>query len=152
MTKSTMTSKCTSIAAHFEGLADAPEQYRWHHSMRHVQGYLGSHWMPPSGNYLLPITPVADRATGKQIPINKYTKKGGHVDGCGGAPVQYRAHHPMEEVQGFTRSHWMPPLDEYYVQKYKSDMATIVFFNVFIVKTVGKGHESTLRPLFLIGV
>ncbi len=26
------------------------------------------------------------------------------------------------------------------------------FFNVFIVKTVGKGHGSTLRPLFLIGV
>jgi hypothetical protein len=26
------------------------------------------------------------------------------------------------------------------------------FFYVFIVKTVGKGHRSTLRPLFLIGV
>ena len=31
-------------------------------------------------------------------------------------------------------------------------MATTVFFNVFIIKTVGKGHGSTLRPLFLIGV
>jgi hypothetical protein len=28
----------------FEGLADAPEQYRRHHPMQHVQGYLGSHW------------------------------------------------------------------------------------------------------------
>ncbi len=26
------------------------------------------------------------------------------------------------------------------------------FFYVFIVKTIGKGHRSTLRPLFLIGV
>ncbi len=26
------------------------------------------------------------------------------------------------------------------------------FFYVFIIKTVGKGHGSTLRPLFLIGV
>ncbi len=26
------------------------------------------------------------------------------------------------------------------------------FFDVFIVKTVGKGHSSTLRPLFSIGV
>jgi hypothetical protein len=34
----------------------------------------------------------------------------------------------------------------------KPDMATMVFFNVFIVKTVGKGHGSTLRPLFSIRV
>ncbi len=27
-----------------------------------------------------------------------------------------------------------------------------IFFNVFIIKTVGKGHGSMLRPLFLIGV
>jgi hypothetical protein len=73
MTKSTMTSKCTSIVAHFEGLADASEQYRQHRLMRHVQGYLGSHWMPPLGNYLLRITPAAARATGKQTTINKYT-------------------------------------------------------------------------------
>jgi hypothetical protein len=26
------------------------------------------------------------------------------------------------------------------------------FFYVFIIKTIGKGHGSTLRPLFLIGV
>jgi hypothetical protein len=73
MTKSTMKSKCTSIAARFEGLADVPEQYRRHCLMRHVQGYLGSHWMPPSGNYSVRIAPVAARATGKQTTINKYT-------------------------------------------------------------------------------
>ncbi len=31
-------------------------------------------------------------------------------------------------------------------------MATTAFFDVFIVKTVGKGHGSTLRTLFSIGV
>jgi hypothetical protein len=73
MTKSTMTSKCTSIAARLNGLADAPEQYRWHCLMRHVQGYLGSHWTLPLVNYSLCIAPAATRATGKQTTINKYT-------------------------------------------------------------------------------
>jgi hypothetical protein len=68
-----MTSKCTSVAAHFKGLADAPEQYRWHHPMRHVQGYLGSHWMLSLGDYSLRIAPATARATGKQKTINKYT-------------------------------------------------------------------------------
>jgi hypothetical protein len=58
----------------------------------------------------------------------------------------------MEEVQSFTRSHWTPPLGEYYVQEHKLDMATTDFFDVFIVKTVGKGHGLTLRTLILIGV
>jgi hypothetical protein len=107
--------KCTSIAACFESLVDALEQYRWHRPMRHVQGCLGSHWTPPSGNYSLRIAPAAARATGKQTTINKYTYKGDHVDGCGGALVQYRVHRPMEEFQGFTRSHWTPPLGKYYV-------------------------------------
>jgi hypothetical protein len=71
MTKLTMTSKCTSVAAHFEGLADALEQYRWHHPMQHVQGYSGSHWTPAPGNYSLRIAPAAARATGKQTTINK---------------------------------------------------------------------------------
>ena len=34
----------------------------------------------------------------------------------------------------------------------KPDMATTIFFDVFIVKTIGKGHGSMLRPLFSIGV
>jgi hypothetical protein len=68
-----MTNECTSVAAHFEGLADAPEQYRRHCPMQHVQGYPGSHWMLASGNYLLRIAPAAARATGKQTTINKCT-------------------------------------------------------------------------------
>jgi hypothetical protein len=80
---------------------------------RHVQGYSGSHWMPPLGNYLLRIAPAATRATGKQITIKKYTYFAGHFDGRGGVPVQYRVHRPIEEVQSFTRSHWMPPSGKY---------------------------------------
>jgi hypothetical protein len=73
MTKLTMTNECTLFAGHFDGNGGVPEQCRWHRPMRHVQGYSGCHWMPPSGNYLLRITPAAARATGKQTTINKYT-------------------------------------------------------------------------------
>jgi hypothetical protein len=83
--------------------------------MQHVQGYSGSHWTPASGNYLLRIAPAAARATGKQTTINKYTYKAGCLDGHGNVLVRNRAHRPMEEVQSFTRSHWMPPSGEYYV-------------------------------------
>jgi hypothetical protein len=73
MTKSTMTNKCTSSAGRFDGHSGAPEQYRRHCPMRHVQGYSGSYWTPPLDNYLLRIAPAAARATGKQTTINKYT-------------------------------------------------------------------------------
>jgi hypothetical protein len=73
--KATMTNKCISSAGHFDGHGSVPEQYRWHCPMRHIQGYSGSHWTPPSGDYSLRITPVAARATGEQTTINKYTKK-----------------------------------------------------------------------------
>jgi hypothetical protein len=73
MTKSTMTNECTSSAGRFDGHGGALEQYRWHHPMRHVQGYSGSHWTLPLGDYLLCIAPAAARATGKQTTINKYT-------------------------------------------------------------------------------
>jgi hypothetical protein len=116
MAKLSMTNKCTSVVGHFDGHGGAPGQYKWHCSMGNVQGYLRSHWMPPLGDYLLPIALVAARATGKQPTINKYTYFADRFDAHGNVPVQYRAHHPMEEIQGFTRSHWMPPLGEYYVQ------------------------------------
>jgi hypothetical protein len=73
MTKSAMTNKCTLSASHFDDHGGAPEQYRQHRPMRHVQGYSGSHWTPPLGNCLLRIVPAAARATGKQTTINKYT-------------------------------------------------------------------------------
>jgi hypothetical protein len=101
MTNSKMTKKCTSIVGCFDGHGSAPGQYRWHCPMRHVEGYLGSHWTPPLGNYSLHIAPEATRETCKQTTINKYTYYAGHFDGHGNVPVRYRTHHPMEEAQGF---------------------------------------------------
>jgi hypothetical protein len=116
MTKSTMTSTCSSVVGCFDGHGGAPEQYRQHCPMRHVQGYSRSHWTPSLGDCLLRIAPAATRATGKQTAINKYTYKDGCFDDHVNALVCNPVHCPMEEAQGFTRSHWMPPLGKYYVQ------------------------------------
>jgi hypothetical protein len=111
-----MASTCSSIVGCFDGHGGPMVQHKAHRLMQHVQGSYRSHWTPALGNYWLCIAPVAARATGKQTTINKYTYTAGHFDGHGDAPVRNRAHCPMEEVQGFTRSHWMPPWGEYYVQ------------------------------------
>ncbi len=71
--KATMINKGTSSAGLFDGHGGAPEQYRRHLPMRHVQGYSGSYWTPASSDYLLRIAPAAARATGKQTKISKYT-------------------------------------------------------------------------------
>jgi hypothetical protein len=68
MTKLTMTNECTSSASRFDGHGSAPEQYRRHRSMWHVQGYSVSHWMPALGAYFLCIAPMSAKAT-----INKTT-------------------------------------------------------------------------------
>ena len=39
----------------------------------------------------------------------KYREITGQFDDHADAVVQRRAHHPMEHIQGFTRSHWMLP-------------------------------------------
>jgi hypothetical protein len=110
MTKSMMTSKCTSGTAHFERLADAPVLCGVHCPMQHnVQGYTRSLWTPPLSIYLLCIAPAAAGATGNTTTMKKYTNFAGHFDGRGGAPVQYCTHRPMKKIQGFTRSHWTPP-------------------------------------------
>jgi hypothetical protein len=61
--KAMMTNECTLSVGHFDGQGSAPEQFRRHCLMRHVQGYSGSHWTLPLGNYSLCITPAAARAT-----------------------------------------------------------------------------------------
>jgi hypothetical protein len=98
MAKSSMTIKCTLSAVRFDCHGSPPVQYKAHCPIQHVQGYSGSHWTPPLGNYSLCIAPAAARATGKQSTINKYTKRNSHFDGRGGALVQYRTHCPIEEV------------------------------------------------------
>jgi hypothetical protein len=37
----------------------------------------------------------------------------GCFDGHGGLPVQYKAHRPMQHVQGYSRSHWTPASGNY---------------------------------------
>jgi hypothetical protein len=107
-----MTNECTFVVGHFDGHSGALEQYRWHPLMRHVQGYTGSYWMPPLGNYSLRIAP-ATRATANKTMMKKWTNFACHFDGCGGTMVQYCANCPMEKVQGFDRSHCTLPLGKY---------------------------------------
>ncbi len=103
--KARMTNECTSSAGRFDGHSSAPKQYRWHCPMRHVQGYSGSHWTPPSGNYSLHIAPAVARATANKMATKNIPKRLAIFDGRGGAPVQYRVHCPIEEVKGFVRCH-----------------------------------------------
>ncbi len=65
---SAATSKYASVAGHFSGHVEALKQSMWHCPMQHVQGYIGSHWTLPSGDYSLCIAPAAAIAT-----INKTT-------------------------------------------------------------------------------
>jgi hypothetical protein len=116
MTKPTMASTCSSVVGHFDGHGSPPVQYETHPPVQHVQGYSRSHWMPALGDYSIRITSAAARASGKQTTIKKYTDKAGHFDGHGNVPVLNHAHCLMKEVQGFTRSHWMPPSGKYFVQ------------------------------------
>jgi hypothetical protein len=100
------TNECNSVVGRFDGHMNSLKQYTQHCPVQHVQGYTGSHWRPPSGDYLLRIAPAAARATTANETMTKiYTYIAGHFYGHGNAPARYHVHHPMEEVQGFTRSH-----------------------------------------------
>jgi hypothetical protein len=101
MMKSIMTSKCTSVTAQFEGLADAPVLCGMHCPVQHVQGYTRSHWTPPLGDYSLRRALAPAGATANKTTMKKCTNFAGHFDGRGGAPVHNRTYRQMEEVQGF---------------------------------------------------
>jgi hypothetical protein len=45
--------------------------------------------------------PSGCQGNSKQNDNKKMNNFSGHFDGRGGAPVQYRAHNLMEEIQGF---------------------------------------------------
>ncbi len=87
---------------HFEGLGGALVTYGAHLPMQHDQGFAGSHWMPPLGDYSLRIARAAAGATANET---KCTHFAGHFDGRGDAAVQYHVHRTMEEVHGFHKSH-----------------------------------------------
>ncbi len=72
--------------------------------MQHVQDFTGSHWMPPSGKYLLCIAPATARATINRPTMIQCTTIADQFYGRGHAPVLYHVHHLMEEVQGFIKA------------------------------------------------
>jgi hypothetical protein len=51
--------------------------------------------------------------TNKATMTNECTSSAGHFDGHIGAPVQYKAHYPMQHVQGYSESHWTPASGNY---------------------------------------
>jgi hypothetical protein len=54
---------------------------------------------------------------GQRIDGNKTCRRiNGNFDCHGDAAVRREAHRPMEHIQGFTRSHWMPPSGNSYVK------------------------------------
>jgi len=61
--------------------------------------------------FILVITWSLAYGCGKQrIDGNKICRQiAGNFDGHGDAAVRRDAHCPMEHIQGFTQSHWMPP-------------------------------------------
>jgi len=54
---------------YFDGHGEALKQYMRHRPMQHVQGYTGSHWTPPSGDYSLRIALAAARATANKTSM-----------------------------------------------------------------------------------
>jgi hypothetical protein len=60
--------------------------------------------------------------------------------------ARWRRSRALLEATG--RRHWVSIMSK----NTKPDMAMTFFFNVFIVKTIGKGQGVTLRPLLSIGV
>jgi hypothetical protein len=73
--KAVVANEFTSVASNFDSHFGALEQYRRRCLMRHIQGYMGSFWTLPLGDYLLHIAPAAARATGKhnqQIHLKRW--------------------------------------------------------------------------------
>ena len=97
-----VTNECTSVTCHFDGHGGSPVQYKAHRPMQHDQGFTGSHWTPPLGDYLLRIAPSAARAAINSTWCNMYSlclPIDGHCDAA-----VYRAHRPMEEVRAFIKA------------------------------------------------
>jgi hypothetical protein len=72
MAKSSMTIKCTCVAAHFDGLMDVLVLCGVHPPMQHVQGYSGSHLTLPSGDYSLRIALAAAGVKANKTTMNMH--------------------------------------------------------------------------------
>ena len=57
--ESTATKKCRQIDGDFDGHGDASVRRGTHRPIDHIQGFIRSHWMPPSGECLRRIAPAA---------------------------------------------------------------------------------------------
>jgi hypothetical protein len=110
--------------------------------MWHVYGYSGSHWTPALGNCLYRIAPVSAKATiNKQQSTNTPSKLAILM----AIAMQWydtaRIVQSMEEVQGFTRCHWMPPLGKHLLRYPSIGHANTGFSDVFHRQIVKKGHK-----------
>ncbi len=111
----------------------------------------GNHWTPPSGDYLLRITPGSCQGNSKWN-----NNKNIHIlcwpfDGHGKSPVRYHMHCPMEEVQGFNRSHWTPPPASIVANSSNWSCICCVYV-LFHGQLVEKEHQMTSRPHLTMGV
>ncbi len=61
--------ECPSSVDHVDGHGLALKRYMWHRPVQHVQGYTGSHWTPPLGDYSLRIALAAARATANKTTM-----------------------------------------------------------------------------------
>jgi hypothetical protein len=106
---------CTSpLPRAIDGHADALEQCTWH--CHDDQGNIGSLWTLPSGDYSLHIAPRATSHKDDNQQNNDEKNMhyiAGYFNGHRDVVVQYRVYCQVEEVQGFTRIHRMPPLGKY---------------------------------------
>ena len=103
MQKMTATSECASIAGCFDGHAEALKRYT-------CPGLLHRKALAATIEWLLaPYRLGGHQGDIKQKNDVKCVHFAGRFDDRAGAPVLYRMHHPMEEVQGFPKSHSTPP-------------------------------------------
>jgi hypothetical protein len=87
------------------------------------------HYHQPSGKYLFPTLLTA---TGLHLKQKK-KKNPGHSVGHGNGALPYCAYHPIKEIQGFTISHWTPPLGKHSLQQHQLDMPMPFFMKFFII-------------------
>ena len=143
-----MANKCTSVAGHFDGHGGAPVPYGAYRTMQHDQGFTGSHWMPPLGDYLLHIAPAATRVTANETSMQ-------HVPtllaiSMAVAMRQYDTMHidQWRRIMAFTKATKRPHGVSTRSDNTKPDTPTPVVSSI----SREKGLELTCWPLITIGV
>ncbi len=146
-----MTNECTLSAGHFDGHSGVPERHRQHRLMQHVQGYSGSHWTPPSGNY---CSVLPQRLPGQQANKQQSTNQPKKLAVL--MAMAMRRYVTARIAQWMRSRASLEATGRHHRASIMSDIINWTwlrrFFNVFIIKTVVKGHRSMLRPLYLIGL